>query len=197
MRRSFPRLALAVLALSILLYATRTVWLSALGTALVDTEPPAKSDAILVLAGDYTGARLFKGAELARAGFAPRLYVSGPEGFYGRSEAELAIRFAVERGYPEALFTALPNQARSTADEAALLTPRIRGDGARSLLVVTSHYHTGRAGRLFRAAAPGVRIRMISAEPEEDWKHGWWTVREGRKVFVYEWIKTVTSWLGV
>ena len=72
MRRFFLRLLVAVLVLGAGLYASRRVWLSALGSALVDTEPPAPSDAILVLAGDYTGARLFKGAELARAGIASR-----------------------------------------------------------------------------------------------------------------------------
>jgi uncharacterized SAM-binding protein YcdF (DUF218 family) len=197
-RRFFLRLLVAVLVLGAGLYASRRVWLSALGSALVDTEPPAPSDAILVLAGDYTGARLFKGAELARAGIAPKVYVSGPDGFYGHSESELAIEFARSRGYPAALFIPLVNAARSTADEAALLVPRLKREGVRSLVIVTSTYHTGRAGRLFRAAAgDALRIRVVAAEPEEDWRYGWWTVREGRKMFVYEWIKTVTSWLGI
>lgn len=198
MRRGFLRLLLAALVLLLVAYVTRTAWLSALGAALVDVAPPAPADAILVLAGDNTGARISKGADLARQGLAPRLYISGPDGVYGNNEADLAIRFAVQRGYPESLFTPLRNQARSTAEEAAMIVPRLRQDGIRNLLIVTSSYHTGRAGRLFRAAAgPDLAIRMVTAEPESEWITGWWTVREGRKVFVNEWMKTVSSWLGI
>jgi hypothetical protein len=44
------------------------------------TNTPAQSDAVIVLAGANNGARISKGTELVRAGYAPRLFVSAPGG---------------------------------------------------------------------------------------------------------------------
>jgi uncharacterized SAM-binding protein YcdF (DUF218 family) len=42
------------------------------------TNAPARSDAVIVLAGGNNGRRISKGIELVRAGYAPRLFVSAP-----------------------------------------------------------------------------------------------------------------------
>src|SRR5277367_47580 len=89
------------------LYFTRTSWLEGMGHFLVDTQDPAPSDMIVVLGGDWYGNRILKAAELAKAGYAPHVLVSGGGYIYGRYEGDLAIPFAVSHGYDEKIFIKL------------------------------------------------------------------------------------------
>lgn len=171
--------------------------LTALGSALVLNEPPQTADIVLVLAGDGYGDRILKGANLIREGFAPRAMISGPGGFYGIHECDLAIPFAVKAGFPENYFIHAENESFSTADEARALPPRIRELGARSVLLVTSNYHTRRAARLFRASAPDLKFTVVAASGGDFHPDKWWRSRQGQKTAFYEWTKTVASYIGL
>lgn len=173
------------------------LWMAALGNYLVRADEPARADIAVVLAGDYFGYRMLEGAELVRQGFTGRILVSGPEGMYGYNEAELAIPFAVRSGYPESWFIPFPHKALSTREEAAIVVPELRKRNVRRCLLVTSNFHTRRAGGIFRAAAPDLEFRVIAA-PDKLFRPGeWWRTREGQKRFVLEWMKTVSNWFGV
>ena len=171
--------------------------LNALGTYLVNAVPPQKADAALVLAGDGWGNRMLTAAQLARDGFVPKVLVSGPNGAYGLYECDLAIPFAVKRGYPESYFVHMEHSARSTVAEAHAVLPMIRRMGIQRLIVVTSNFHTRRAGAIFRKAAPDLTILMVAAPDETFTPDGWWHNREGQKTFVVEWEKTVANWIGL
>jgi uncharacterized SAM-binding protein YcdF (DUF218 family) len=173
------------------------VWLPYAGSALENSEPPRKADAALVLAGDGYGDRIRTGAELVRKDFVPRVYVSGPEGFYGLHEDELAIAWAVKQGYPPSYFVPLPIKGTSTREEAEMAIPRLRSDGIRSLLIVTSDYHTRRARRVFREEAPGMNITIVGAPDHLFELRNWWRTREGRKTVFSEWSKTIADRIGL
>jgi uncharacterized SAM-binding protein YcdF (DUF218 family) len=178
-------------------WLTHPLWLGWLGSFLVSTETPQHADAIVILAGDMDGLRILKGAELARQGFAPKVYVSGPRPIYGVSEAELAINSAVRKGFDRKLFEAADVPADSTEEEAHGITAMLRQRGVKSLIVVTSNYHTGRAGRIWRRVATGIRITTIASPDSFFTTTGWWQSRTGRKTVFYEWLKTLTGPLGV
>jgi uncharacterized SAM-binding protein YcdF (DUF218 family) len=169
----------------------------AMGDFLVQDGPPHKADVVLVLAGDFSGERIKTAAQLVRDGYAPKVLVSGPYGAYGYYECDLAIPFAVKLGYPESYFERVPHQALSTKEEAQDTIPVIRREGARSILLVTSDYHTRRAGNIFRRAAPDLTFYLVGAPDQHFTPHGWWRDREGRKVFFFESMKTVAEWLGM
>lgn len=171
--------------------------LLALGSYLVTSQAPEKADIAVVLAGDSTGNRILKAAELVRAGYAPQALVSGPAGFYGYYECDLAILFAEKSGYPAAYFIAFPNRTRSTREEAAAIVPELRRRGVHRVLLITSNYHTHRATGIYRAAAPDIRFIPIAAPDQDFSPDGWWKNREGRKTFTFEWIKTVSEWFGL
>jgi uncharacterized SAM-binding protein YcdF (DUF218 family) len=171
--------------------------LTALAGYLDQSGPPEKADAVFVLAGDASGQRILKGAELVRQGYAPRAIVSGPAGDYGYYECDLAIPFAVKAGYPGSEFVPFPNHAHSTREEAAAAAEELRSLGAHRVLLVTSLYHTRRAGSLFRAAAPGLKFIVVSAPDENFNPDGWWRNREARKTFLIEWLKTVSGWFQI
>jgi uncharacterized SAM-binding protein YcdF (DUF218 family) len=199
-RRSFKlQIALTLIVVAGFLAATRTLWLSALGGALVRDDGPAKADMAVVLAGDQWGNRVLRGAELARQGYVPRVLVSGPP-YYGTSESELAIDFAVAHGNPREWFVSLPLHADSTREEAAIVLGELERRNIHSFLLVTSDYHTGRAGRLYREALrrshSTLQMRVVAA-PDKDFRAGsWWKSREGQKTVFYEWCKTVAAAVG-
>ncbi len=186
-----PLLAMACL-LAVLYFAAPPA-LRWAGLFLDAGEPPRKADAILVLAGGWGGERVLKAGELIRAGHAPIAYLSGPRVFYGRSECELAIPFAVEHGFPAEWFDCLPNDALSTRDEARLLLPELERRGVKSLLLVSVRTHLRRARWLFEARRPAsMLIHYTGADAPSFRLEEWHRHREGRKAVVMEWVKILS-----
>jgi len=195
-RSLWPKvLLLAGLVLLALVFHTQI--LGAMGAYLVQAVPPQKADAALVLAGDGWGNRMLTAAQLVRDGFVPKVLVSGPDGAYGLHECDLAIPFAVKHGYPESYFVHMEHSARSTVTEAQAVLPMIRRMGIHRLIVVTSNFHTHRAGAIFRKLAPDLTILIVAAPDENFTPDGWWHNREAQKTFVVEWEKTVANWIGL
>ena len=181
----------------VVIFATSGFWLAGLGCYLVHAGPPVHADMIVVLAGDFSGNRILSAADLVRRGFAPKALVSGPSGAYGMHESDLAIHFAEEHGYPASYFIAFPNDSRSTKSEADDVLAELRKLHARSIDIVTSDYHTRRAGNIYRAKTHGIQIHMVSAPDEYFTPQAWWKNRDARKIFLLEWMKTVATWLGM
>jgi uncharacterized SAM-binding protein YcdF (DUF218 family) len=196
-RRPLRTTALALAGFIVLAAVLHTPLLAALGGYLVKAQAPQHADVAFVLAGDSSGQRILKAAELVREGYAPKVLVSGPAGNYGYYECDLAIPFAEKAGYPPAYFLRFPNTTLSTRAEAAAAVRKLHEMGVHRVLLVTSDYHTRRAGRLFRAAAPDLTFIVVAAPSEHFTANGWWHDREGRKTFVIEWMKTVAEWLNL
>src|SRR5579862_6093052 len=84
--------------LAAVIFSRQILW--ALGAMLVNAGPPQSAGIAVVLAGDTSGNRVLKAAELVREGYVPKVLVSGAGREYGVPETILAINFAVENGYP-------------------------------------------------------------------------------------------------
>jgi len=181
----------------LMVYFMRAWWLAALGGFLVQADAPAPADLAVVLGGDFYGHRIVKGAELVRQGLARKVLVSGGANCYGARESELAINFAVKHGFPPDYFLAVSPPAHSTAEEAQLVVDELRRLKARSFLLVTSDYHTRRAGREFRRLVQGLEMRVVAAPDEYFRADSWWRNRQGQKIVFLEWTKTVTSLAGL
>jgi uncharacterized SAM-binding protein YcdF (DUF218 family) len=189
-------LLLAVLAG--LLYLGRSFWLPALGHFLIKEEVPEKADMAVVLAGDGYGRRILRGVELAQQGYAPRVLVDGPAGYYDSNEADLAVQFAVNRGARRDLLIPMHMKANSTMDEAKNVDRELRRRGAAKVLVVTSNYHTRRAGAVFRKyGSPGITYRFVAAPDEYFNPDNWWRSREAQKVLLIEYLKLFAWWARI
>jgi uncharacterized SAM-binding protein YcdF (DUF218 family) len=195
--RSFIRKIIIVAAIGAVLAVSSPLWLGWVGSFLVKSEAPFHADMVVVLAGDWAGHRILKGGELVKQGYAPQALVSGPMGYYGRSEDSLAIPFAVEHGYPREYFIGFPNASHSTVEEAEDILPELQKRGVKKFILVTSDYHTGRAGRIYHARAKGFEMRVVAAPDEFFTANGWWHTREGRKTVFLEWTKAITSLFGI
>lgn len=191
------RWVILLLGTGIAVYLKPAPVLAPLGRALVQDEGPAKSDCLFVLAGDGFGKRVMRSVTLFREGYAPKVLVSGPHGSYGKTEDELSIAFARENGATDVAFVGVPNHATSTVTEAQEVLPVLREQGCRSVLVVTSDYHTRRAGRILRRHWPGITVRMTAAEAVDYHPDRWWQDRQSQKTFLLEWTKTFADWLGI
>lgn len=182
--------------IAILLIAIHPVWLPLVVRPLIRNDGPAKADIVVVLAGDPSGFRMMRAAQLVREGYAPAVLVSGPE-IYGIHECDLAIALAVRNGIPKEWLIPFPHSAMSTREEAAVIVPELRRRNVHSFLLVTSDYHTGRSGRLFGAAAAGdPSMRVVAAEDKYFHASDWWKSREAMKAVFFEWTKTVATVLG-
>lgn len=189
----------AFLALALALWLSHAWWLPWFGRALIHDEGPAKAEIAVVLAGDDSGHRVEKAAELVRDGYVPALLVSGPA-YYGIHECDAAIALAVRKGYPAAWFIPLPNETHSTREEASVILQELRRRGIHSFLLVTSDYHSARAARIYRAAIEamggGFQMRVVAAPDEYFRADSWWRNREAQKTVFFEWAKTLAAALG-
>jgi len=190
-------LALVLAAVVLLGLIFNNAVLAAMGSYLVKADSPQKADIALVLAGDAEGNRILTAAQLVRRGYVSKVLVSGPSGLYGYHECDLAIPFAVKAGYPESYFLHFEHDARSTQEEARDAIVRLRELGAHKILLVTSDYHTRRAGKIFRSAAPDLQFIVIAAPDVSFTADGWWHTRQGEKTAFNEWLKTVTEPFGI
>ena len=193
--RALKLASLGVLAIALLAAIFHAQLLTALAAYLDKSEPPQSAELAFVVAGDQSGNRILRAGALVRQGYVPEAMVSGPYGLYGFNECDLAIPFAEKAGYPHSYFLRFPNFASSTHEEAAAAVAELRRMGARKVLLVTSTFHTRRAGNEFRSAAPELKFIVVSAPDLHFTVNGWWHDREGRKTFLVEWIKTVAAWL--
>lgn len=197
MRRLVTRALLATTVVLALCFLTSGFWLPWLAYALISSEEPVKADAIICLAGDGTGHRISKAASLAKEGYAPVVLVSGPGTVYDMNEADLAIDYIVKRGFSRELLKPVRHEANSTLEEAWVFRDYLTKEGLKRVIVVTSDYHTGRAGRTFRSVLQGIDVHTVAA-PDRDFKaDSWWKNRPARKVVFMEWTKTIARVLGV
>lgn len=187
---------LVAMALVAALYASRGVWLRAMGEFLVRGEAPQAADVAVVLAGDGYGHRLMRAVDLARQGHVRQVLVDGPLGVYDSNEAELAIQFALRRGVPSELLAPVLMRARSTVAEAKAIDAELRKRNLSKALVVTSNFHTRRARAVFdRFGSPGIQYVVVAAPDEDFTPEDWWRSRDARKVVFLEYVKLLNWWL--
>lgn len=189
LRRWLPRfsLLLAVILAAWALISWKTIRRD-LGEFLVCRQTPQPADLVLVLAGDFYGARVVKGAELAMQGYAPLVLISSTP--YGdRTEGLQAIDYFAARGYPRRLFATFEHHATSTIDEALALRPELARRHVKRVLLVTSAYHSRRASIVFGLFCPGIRFITIGASDQHYHPRDWWEDASSRRLFFVEWGK--------
>jgi uncharacterized SAM-binding protein YcdF (DUF218 family) len=196
LRRGCLVLFVLLFALIVAGWLLRTQLLTALGRLLVEDDGVHPAQAIVVLGGDDYGTRILKAAQLAQAGYAPYVLVSGPLSLLGH-ESDDTIEYARRKGFPDSLFRAVPNDTDSTRSETVFLGRYLREHGIRKILLVTSNFHTGRAAWLMRHENPRLEVDAVPA-PDPNFTPGtWWKTRNGQKTFLLEWLKTVATRLGL
>ncbi len=208
MDRSRRRLAVvAGLALSIaVLYVLSPRLLTAWGALLVHEDPLERTDAIIVLAPMLD--RVVEAARLYGEGYAPLVILTrepavpvdlflAERGVAVESSEEERRRALIALGVPDSAITILPRPVTSTADEAQFFAEWARAHPVRSVTVVTSPPHTGRARLVFQRTlrGTGIEVRVRPSTLHEFRADTWWRGRATLRDTLYESQKLVYYWM--
>ncbi|HUW65294.1 MAG TPA: YdcF family protein [Spirochaetia bacterium] len=160
------------------------------GTFLVINEPPQKADVIIVLSGDR-GARLQRGIDLYRQGYAPYL-------LYTSSVTNLEKSEAIAEGVPRDAFI-LDRQAQNTYQNAVYSKALMEKYGLHSAIVVSSDYHMRRASLIFAHVfrGTGTTFTYVSVKAPEFHPTRWWTSRQTMLQMCYQYAGIAVFYLGL
>ncbi len=190
-------LAVGVVITALTVALARDAVLQRAGDFLVVSDSLTPSDAVIAVSGDGPE-RVATSIELMRRGLARRLVISG--GVYGRgiNAAHVMRDQALQDGVP-AREVIVDDQATSTAENALGAARAMKAHGLRSAILVTSPYHTRRAGMLFHRVflREGLTLRVHAVERSFFRVDRWWTRRGDRDLVVGEYLKLVAHLGGV
>ena len=151
-------------------------------------EPASKADAIVVLGDDnFYADRATHAAELFRQGAAPVVVASGRRLRPSAGMTELMQHDLIERGVPKDGILPLPHDANTTREEAAVIARFASERHWKSLIIVTSNFHTRRARYIFqKVVPPGMETSLASAHDGDFDPERWWEKRKSTKDFLGE-----------
>jgi uncharacterized SAM-binding protein YcdF (DUF218 family) len=170
------------------LYLVRGPILRFVAESWIVEDPLGKADALVVLSDDnFYADRATRTAELLREGKAPLIVASGRRLRPNAGIAELMEHDLIERGVPKEKIVRLPHDADSTKEEAEAVLKFAKERKWRSLIVVTSNYHTRRARYIFRRVfSQGIEVHIASARDGDFDPQNWWKKRKSTKELTRE-----------
>lgn len=152
-------------------------------------DAPRPSDVILVLAGE-TDRRPQRALELLAQGYGKRIVLNVPTNakLYEFTQLQLAEKYIQDLPQAQSM-SICPIDGLSTKEESKDAEKCLQREGAKSVLIVTSDFHTRRALEVFQREFPGHSYSVAAARSEEGFGGRWWTHRQWAKTFVDEWLR--------
>lgn len=185
----WPAIALVALVVSLLQWG---------GDLLISDDPlPSQVDGAVVLQGSILGerARVAGAVNLFREGITDRILLSVPkETYWSQPVAPIALA-EVEKTYghetaTHVSFCETDDDVDSTEEEASALVKCIENNRWQTIAVVTSDYHTRRAGIIWRRVLRQQHLSLVllmHAVPDPEF-HAlrWWGERRSAKTWLLE-----------
>src|SRR5438067_5738533 len=173
------------------------------GRLLESTDPlSAHADAAIVLEGSWLGerTRLAGAMQLLQQGLPSHVLLPlPPESYWGDPVTPMARHF-LDTNYGHELservdFCDIGPDVDSTKQEAHRIGECIRDHHWASIIVVTSNYHTRRAGiiwrRMMRKENPALQISVYGVADQDFRAEGWWRKRLWAKTWLMEFTKLI------
>lgn len=190
------KLLIGVLILTAVVFFGHGFILEKAGRYLYERDELKPADVIVVLGGDATerveyGVKLYK-EEWARK---DRIIMAGGPVVWKYSWASLMKEHAEYLGIPGKSIL-LEDKSRSTEEDAIFTKEILVKRGYKSIILVTSPYHSKRASIIFRKVL-GSGVKVISAPAEESWFKfdEWWKRRRDRDSALSEFSKFIRLWI--
>lgn len=198
--RKFVRVARVVII--VLVAWSLCAWVAA--RALVVAPDLRRADAVVVLAGSAAYVeRTHRAAEIYREGHAPRVWLTDDGELGGWSSAEQRNKPFVEsaadelrrQGVPAEAIEFVPGLALGTYSEAQLLRRHAESRSLRSLVVVTSAYHSRRAQwtlrKVFAGSSVEIGVDAVALSSDVPAPYSWWLTPRGWREVAGEYAKLV------
>jgi hypothetical protein len=189
MKKQGARKRLGLLACALL--AALLVGLAAKAGGFLIVDAPQPSDVIVVLAGE-TDRRPERALQLLRQGYGNRIVLDVPTSakIYEFTQIQLAEKYIQD--LPQGVQVSVcPIDGLSTKEESKDAEKCIAREGGKSVLIVTSDFHTRRALSVFRREIPGHDYSVAAAREGTQFGVRWWTHRQWAKTFVDEWLRLI------
>jgi len=188
--------------------AAGTAWsVYHLGAFLYDEQPLQRADAIFVFAGTRME-RALEAADLYKQGYATLVVLTeelsdgaidalARRGIMVPTDAEVARDVMIRLGMPPDAIVIAPGVHNSTGQEAQTLRSLARVRGWRRVIVVTSKFHTRRAGLAARREVGGMGVEVVAHASRYDSAGAvhWWGTRSDVRWVLLETEKIIAYWL--
>lgn len=157
----------------------------------------APADAIVVVSGGDTNARVRHGVSLFKLGWADRLIFSGAAADEtGLSNAQAMKLTATRLGVDES-FIAIEEFSRSTSENAINTTQYLERNQISRIILVTSSYHQRRALLEFeRQVGDQIDVRNSPVPADRQWSAWWWLTPYGWWLAISELIKIAAFYIA-
>ena len=147
---------------------------------------------------------MIEAADLYLADYAPLVVLTQPpepsglsvlkrRGVKVESSIQRRLRYFRELGVPASAVTVLSETVISTDQEASLVARWARNRDVRSLIIVTSRFHTGRSHFIFdrKFRDTGITIRTHPSRFKPFDPESWWRTQERLREGVFEFQKLI------
>jgi uncharacterized SAM-binding protein YcdF (DUF218 family) len=190
------KLFILILIIGALVYFVHPFILDKAGKLIYKKDDLKPADVIVVLAGEEKE-RVEYGVYLFREEWAKkdRIIMAGGPLVWKYSWASLMKEHAEYLGIPGKVIL-LEDKSRTTEEDAKYTKEILQKYGYKSLILVTSPYHSKRAFTIFQKAI-GKDIKIISAPVENSWFKfdNWWERRRDRSMVLNEYSKFLWLWI--
>jgi uncharacterized SAM-binding protein YcdF (DUF218 family) len=194
--------------LYLLLAHYHAFFLTSIGQYLVVDHPPQPVDLIVCLAGSNIE-RGLEATDMYHQGFAPRIFIAKeepPDGYALLKERGLDYTLNVdllknlleELGIPSPAILTDDTSVNSTLAEAELVRQVVQRGGCRSIMVVTSAFHTRRTYLTYKKVFGelDVLILMRYSRYSEFRPDNWWKNRRYLRSVIIEYQKLIYYWFS-
>lgn len=183
--------------LAAVLVAAILLWGRFSGQWLI-VDRPEKSDVIIVLAGDRTDLRYYRGLELLRSGYGQSMFVDAETNVkYGEAATQATERFIhATAGDLQERIRVCPVGVTSTKGETGAVQACVEPLHPQRLLLVTNDFHSRRALSVFRDRLPQYSWSIAAVGDDEEFGAQWWRKRAWAKTYLLEW-QRLAWWLAV
>lgn len=179
------------------------------GENLVVSHDFDSADMIMVLMGPIPD-RVLQAADLYHRGVAPKIVFCNDHmpgslqladyGIFLENAADIAKKTLLQLGVPDSVIHVLEHVTASTQDEAMVLREYLAGHPEiRSVVLVTSSYHSKRTYRIFSKAVSrgGLDVQIYASDnPYTNfYQRRWWRDRPSAAMVLLEYLKLLNFYL--
>lgn len=176
-----------------------------LGFWIVDTDKPIKSDIIWILMGSY-GERALLAADLYKLGYSSKIVMAQPyndqqellkkNGVYVSADENVLTYILKLKGVEPTAINVVPGGAKNTTAEANdIANYCMEHPEVKTITIVTSTYHTGRARKIIGKVLAKNKIHVNFVLPSNkytDYHYEYWYLRQNDIIAtISETVKTI------